>query len=254
MEAAKEILIDVQNVSKKFCKSLKLNMLYGTLDILKLNKKKNLKTLRKKEFWALKDISFKLHRGDALGIVGLNGAGKTTLIRLLMGSFPVTSGNIYKKGLITTIFERSIAFQRYYSGIENIKVKCALFGMSRKETNSKLKEIIEFAELQEFADAPFGSYSAGMRSRSNFAVAIAANPDVLIIDEGLAVGDILFRQKCLNKAKEMSKDCGIILISHNMEQYRELVNRMIVMEHGRIIMDTNDVEKAITFIQTKKQE
>ncbi len=249
-----ELLVEVKGVYKKFCKSLRMNMWYGFIDMFSSDGDNVLPKLRKDEFWALQDMNIKLHRGEVIGLVGLNGAGKTSLIRLLIGTYPVTCGNISINGKITTIFEKSRAFEKFYSGVENIRVKCALFGMRKKEINKKLDEILDFAEIRDFAHSPFGTYSAGMRARVNFAIAIVANPDILIIDEGLAVGDVKFRQKCLKKVAEMSKNCGVIMISHNMEQFENLADRMIIMQKGRIAENTADIKRAIQIVVDKKNE
>ena len=247
-------IVEIKNVHKKFCTDLKLNMFYGLQDIFKWRKSNKRPKLRKKEFWALQDINLSISRGEVVGILGMNGAGKTTLIRSIIGAYMVSHGQIKVCGRITTVFERTRAFQRYYSGIENIRVKCALFGMSKEEIDEKLPHILSFAEVTEFAEAPFGSYSAGMRARINFAISVLANPDLLIIDEGLAVSDVKFRQKSMRTIKEIRKDMGVLLVSHNMEQFHELANRIVVMEHGRIVLETTDVDKAIAFAMLKKKK
>lgn len=238
-------ILEVNEVYKKFCISLKLNMIYGLQDVFGFNQKKNNSELRKKEFWALQDINLKIFRGEVVGILGMNGAGKTTLIRNIMGSFPITSGNINVNGRITTVFERNRAFQKFYSGEENIRVKCTLFGMTKTEIDKELPQIIEFAGVKKFKDAPFGSYSAGMKARINFSIALIAKPDLLILDEGLAVGDVLYRAKCMEKIKEKKAEMGTLLISHNLEQFEELATRLIIMKEGRIVGETDDIQYGI---------
>lgn len=245
-------IVEVKNVYKKFCISLKLNMLYGLHDIFKFHHSNKLPALRRNEFWALQGINMSIKRGEVVGVLGMNGAGKTTLIRTIMGTFPVSYGSIAINGRVTTVFERTRAFQKFYSGVENIKVKCALFGMTKNEIEEQVPKILDFAEVKNFADAPFGSYSAGMRARINFAIAICSKPDLLIIDEGLAVSDISFREKCMNKLKEISPKVGIMLVSHNMEQFEELANRLIIMEKGRIVGETNDVAYGIKQVINQK--
>lgn len=240
-------IVEIENVYKKFCTDLKLNMFYGLQDIFKFGASRRLPKLRKKEFWALQDINLSISKGEVVGILGMNGAGKTTLIRSIIGAYPVSYGRIKVRGRITTVFERTRAFQRYYSGEENIRVKCALFGMSKAEIEEKMPKILKFAEVEAFAQAPFGSYSAGMRARINFAISVLANPDLLIIDEGLAVSDVKFREKSMNTLKEIRKDMGVLLVSHNMEQFMELATRIIVMEKGKVVMETTDIPKAIKY-------
>jgi lipopolysaccharide transport system ATP-binding protein len=247
-----EPIIEVTGVYKKFCTSLKLNMLYGLYDIFHFTGSDKLPPLRKKEFWALQDINLNIKRGEVVGIIGMNGAGKTTLIRMIMGAFPVSHGQINVNGRISTVFERSRAFQRFYSGIENIRVKCALFGMKSKEVEECLPAILEFSGIENFADAPFGSYSAGMRTRVNFAVSIFSNPDLLIIDEGLAVSDVQFRRQCIDVIKARKEQMGVLLISHNMEQFEEMATRLIVMEKGRITCETDDIAYGIKLATSKR--
>lgn len=228
-------------------------MFYGLQDIFRFRRVTKLPPLRKDEFWALQDINLKVHKGEVVGILGLNGAGKTTLIRTIMGAFPVTFGEINVFGRITTVFERTRAFQRYYSGAENIRVKCALFGMGKKEIEEKLPKILDFAGIREFGDAPFGSYSAGMRARVNFTISIFANPNLLIIDEGLAVSDVHFRKQCIDTLKEIKKEMGILLISHNLEQFEQLATRLVVMEKGKIVLETSNIQEGIKYVVDSKR-
>jgi len=238
-------IIEVKGVYKKFCTNLRLNMLYGLYDIFKLRESQDIPQLRRNEFWALQDINMQIKRGEVVGILGMNGAGKTTLIRTIMGAFPASAGEISVNGRITTVFERTRAFQKFYSGTENIRVKCGLFGMSAEEIDDKVDKILAFAEVERFADAPFGSYSAGMRARINFGISVLANPDLLIIDEGLAVSDVHFRKKSMNYLKEIKSNIGTLLISHNMEQFEQLATRLILMEKGKIIGETDDIAYGI---------
>ena len=240
-------LLEVKKVYKKFCKTLKRSMIYGFADMFTHRHDNAPLMLRKGEFWVLKNVSFTLKRGEILGILGLNGAGKTTLIRLITGSYPVSQGEIKVSGRISTVFEKSLAFNKLYSGIENIKVKCALFGMTKNEIRKKLDYILDFAGIRDFKDAPFGTYSAGMRARVNFAVALAADPDIMIIDEGLAVSDLRFRRKCYNEIIKISKNKGIILVSHNMELIKELTNRVIVIDKGELIYETDKIKDGIEY-------
>jgi lipopolysaccharide transport system ATP-binding protein len=250
----KDLILEVDGVYKKFCTNLKLNMFYGLQDIFKFEQSHRLPPLRKKEFWALQDINLSIKRGEVVGVLGMNGAGKTTLIRTIMGAFPPSAGTIKLNGRITTVFERTRAFQRFYSGIENIRVKCALFGMSSSEIDERMEEILEFAGIGKFAEAPFGSYSAGMRARINFAIAIFARPDLLIIDEGLAVSDVHFRKKCMDILADIKNESGIMLVSHNMEQFEELATRLVIMENGQIVGETNDIAYGIKQVMNKKNQ
>lgn len=247
-------VVEIKHVSKKFCSDLKLNLLYGLQDIFRIRRVKKLPKLRRHEFWALSDINLSISKGEIVGILGMNGAGKTTLIRTIIGAYPVSFGEIYVRGRITTVFERTRAFQRYYSGEQNIKVKCALFGMSKLEIEEKLPQILEFAEVTEFAEAPFGTYSAGMRARINFAISMMANPDLLIIDEGLAVSDVRFRKKCMKALKKVKENTAILLVSHNLEQFTELADRLVVMEKGKVVLETRNIQEGIDFALRNKPQ
>lgn len=240
-----DTILEVNEVYKKFCLNLRLNMVYGIQDVFSKKNKKTIPSLRKQEFWALQDVNLKIKRGEVVGIIGMNGAGKTTLIRTIMGSFPVSYGNIQINGRITTAFERNTAFQPFYSGEENVRVKCTLFGMDEKEIDKRLPDIIDFAEINKFKDAPFGSFSSGMKARINFSIALCANPDLLIVDEGLAVSDVHFREKCMTTIDGMKNKMATILISHDIEQYQKLATRLIIMDKGRIIGETTDIENGI---------
>ncbi len=242
----KDVIIEVDRVYKKFCTNLKLNMLYGLQDIFKFQRAHYAPPpLKRSEFWALEDVSLEIQRGEVVGILGMNGAGKTTLIRTIMGSFPPSSGSIKVNGRITTVFERTRAFQKFYTGEENIRVKCALFGMSPKEIEDTIQDILDFAGIGKFSEAPFGSYSAGMRARVNFAISIFAKPDLLIIDEGLAVSDVHFRRKCMETLAKIKQQSGILLVSHNLEQFEELATRLLLMENGKLVGETEDIAYGI---------
>jgi lipopolysaccharide transport system ATP-binding protein len=249
-----EVLVSVENVYKKFSKNIKKSVLYGTLDVLKnlLNIRERNTELRKKEFWALHDLSFQLHRGQILGILGLNGAGKTTLVRLISGIYPIDKGRISVNGRLVTLFAAvNAGMHPLFSGKENIFIRGTMFGMSKKEISSKLDEIIAFSELESFIDAPLGTYSSGMRARLSFSIAVASESDILILDEALAVGDISFRKKCFQKLHEISKEKGIISIAHNIDQIANLSTDILVLDAGKKIFETPDVSEGIDFYLRK---
>ncbi len=245
-------IIEVNGVYKKFCKNLKRSMMYGLQDIFHVNHPDRIPKLRKEEFWALQDINLSVSRGEAVGVIGMNGAGKTTMIRTIMGTFPVTHGEININGRMTTVFERARAFQKFYTGEENLRIKGSLFGMTRAEVDERLPAMLDFAGITDFASAPFGTFSAGMRSRLSFALALFADPDLLVIDEGLAVSDVHFRRKCMDAIKERKENMGILLISHNMEQFEELATRLVIMDQGRIVAETDDIAYGIKQVMDKK--
>lgn len=197
------------------------------------------------ELWALKDISFKLKRGEAIGIIGPNGAGKSTILKILAGVTSPTKGQISINGRIAAMIELSAGFHGELTGRENIYLNGSVMGMTKKEISAKFDNIVEFSELSPFIDTPFKRYSSGMKARLGFAVAIHTEPDILIIDEVLSVGDFSFQNKCLKKMEEyIGKGVSIIFVSHNMNAIRSLCSRTIVLRKGNIIADDN-TEKAL---------
>ena len=208
-----ETLIKVENVSKKFCRSLKRSLWYGMKDLgneLTGRRHGGNSELRPEEFWAVKDINFVLKRGECLGLIGRNGAGKTTLLRMLNGLIRPDSGRIEMRGSVGAMIAIGAGMKGILTGRENAYSMAALRGMTRKQAANKIDEIIEFAEIDDAIDAPMQSYSTGMRVRLNFAVASTLDPDVLLLDEVLAVGDTSFRNKCYHRIAEFPQSsCNI---------------------------------------------
>jgi lipopolysaccharide transport system ATP-binding protein len=202
-------------------------------------------SLRKDEFWACKDISFSLSRGECLGLIGHNGAGKTTLLRMLNGLVKPDHGSIEIRGRVGALIALGAGFNPVLTGRENIYVNGAVLGLSKREIDQKIDEIIAFSELEEFIDAPVQSYSSGMAMRLGFAIASTLEPDVLLLDEVLAVGDVAFAIKCLNRVRELVSNSAVILVSHQMTSISNFCNRVILMEHGQMVMDTTDLGAAI---------
>lgn len=241
-----EVLVKVEGLSKKFCKDLKTGLWYGVKDLLSgVRGSGKSDDLRPKEFWAVKDINFELRRGECLGLIGHNGAGKSTLLKILNGLINPDAGKVTMKGRVGALIELGAGFNPILSGRENIYNNGAILGFSRKEINQKLEAIIAFAELEEFIDMPVQHYSSGMKVRLGFAVAAEMEPDVLIIDEVLAVGDIGFRAKCLNRIGELLPNCVTIFVSHSMPQVARVASKVIHMDKGISILDTNDVSEGI---------
>jgi lipopolysaccharide transport system ATP-binding protein len=233
-----EILIKAEGLSKKFCRSLKRGMVYGTTDSFKsmLGIKTNLEVLRKGEFWAINNISFELKRGETLGIIGMNGSGKSTLLRLLNGIFPPDCGRISVNGKIGALIAVGAGFHPHMTGRENIYLNGTILGMGREEIAQKFESIVDFAEIGDFLNAPVSTYSSGMTVRLGFSIAIHCEPDILLVDEILSVGDLSFRNKSLRRMDEFrQKAKGIIFISHNLEQVRVLCDRVLVMDKGQFI-------------------
>jgi lipopolysaccharide transport system ATP-binding protein len=188
---AEEIIVSVENISKKFCRDLKKSLWYGVRDIVAeaLVSKKARAELRKQEFWAVTNSSFELRRGETLGLIGPNGAGKTTLLKMINGLLKPDNGKITVRGRVGALIQLGAGFHPLLTGRENIYISGAILGMSKREIDRKLDDIIEFSGIEEFIDAPVRNYSSGMFVRLGFSVAVHVDPDLLLIDEVLAVGD-----------------------------------------------------------------
>jgi ABC-2 type transport system ATP-binding protein len=198
------------------------------------------------EFWALKDITFSLEKGDRLGILGLNGAGKSTLLKVIAGVLKATEGDISIKGRIVPLLELGAGFDKQYTGAENIYLYGSVLGYSREFLEEKYDEIVEFSGLGDFIDVPIKNYSSGMKSRLGFSIATIVEPDILILDEVLSVGDAKFRRKSEKKIMGMfDKGVTVLFVSHSLEQVQRLCNKAILLEKGRIIAqgDIDSVSK-----------
>lgn len=242
-----EIVIQVENLYKKFCRSLKRSMLYGSLDITRsmVSIPYNRGKLRSKEFWALKNINLELRRGESLGIIGINGSGKSTLLRLITGIYPPDKGKITVRGRLGSLIAVGAGFHPHMTGKENIYLNGTILGMSKKEINTKLDEIVDFADIGEFLDAPVSTYSSGMYVRLGFAIAINSDPDIMLVDEVLSVGDLSFQNKCLRKIYDMKRNQkSIMFVSHAMDSVRLVCDRIILLDHGEIIY-AGDTDEAI---------
>lgn len=232
-----DTLINVEGVSKKFCRSLKRSLWYGLRDLgteLRGGSHGG-NQLRKGEFWAVRDVDFQLQRGECLGLVGRNGAGKTTLLRMLNGLIRPDTGRIEMRGAVGAMIALGAGMKGVLTGRENAYSMAALRGMSKKEADRKIDEIIEFAEIDDAIDSPMQSYSSGMRVRLNFAVASSLDPDILLLDEVLAVGDAAFRNKCYQRIAELRRNAAVIFVSHNMEQIARTSNRALVLDRGQVV-------------------
>jgi lipopolysaccharide transport system ATP-binding protein len=199
------------------------------------------------EFWALKDINFEINKGDKVGIIGRNGAGKSTLLKILSRIVAPTTGRIEYEGRVASLLEVGTGFHPELSGRENIYLNGSILGMTKAEITSKFDEIVAFSEVENFIDTPVKRYSSGMYVRLAFAVAAHLEPEILIVDEVLAVGDAAFQKKCLGKMNEISSKDGktILFVSHNMAAIQNLCNKSFVLKKGKIDFPINDTHLAI---------
>lgn len=250
-----DTVIKIDNLKKKY----KLGLIGGgtlTADLqswwAKVRKKEdpNLKigeeAATKKEFWALNGINLEVKKGETLGIIGANGAGKSTLLKILSRVTAPTDGEVKINGRISSMLEVGTGFHGELTGRENIYLNGAILGMSRKEVDAKIEDIIEFSECRKFIDTPVKRYSSGMYVKLAFAVAAHLDSEILVMDEVLAVGDMKFQEKCLGKMGDVADKEGrtVLYVSHNMSTIQQLCSRCIVLDKGRVIYD-GDVEEAI---------
>jgi lipopolysaccharide transport system ATP-binding protein len=231
-----EILVKVDDVSKKFCRSLRRSLWYGIQDLGAelAGGSRAPDRLRADEFWALRDVSFELKRGESLGVIGRNGAGKTTLLKMLGGLIKPDHGRIEMRGRIGALIALGAGFNPILTGRENIYVNGLVLGLTKREIDAKLDDIIAFAEIGEFIDAPVQSYSSGMQVRLGFAVTTALETDVLILDEILAVGDGAFKYKCYRRIDEVRRKSAVIFVSHDMPSVARICTNTLVLAHGTV--------------------
>ena len=257
-----EIMLKIDNVSKKY----KLGQIGGTTLRDELQRKRA--KLRNEEdptkpigyreykdgdeFLALDGVSFEVKKGERVGIIGHNGAGKSTLLKLISRVTAPTEGTISLNGRVASMLEVGTGFHPELTGRENIYMNGAILGMTKKEIDSKIEDIIEFSECRQFIDTPVKRYSSGMYVKLAFSVAAHLDSEIMIMDEVLAVGDMAFQKKCLDKMNDVSRQYGrtILYVSHNMNTIRELCDRVIVLNHGKIIFN-GQVEKGIMFYYNK---
>lgn len=237
----KDVAISVKNVTMSF------NLNKEKVDNLKEYAIKLLThKLEYKKFHALKDVSFEVKKGEHLAILGFNGAGKSTLLKTIVGVYKPTLGTVERCGVIAPLLELGAGFDPNYTGKENIYLYGAILGYSREYIDSKYKEIVDFSELGHFINVPLKNYSSGMKARLGFSIATAVEPDVLILDEVLSVGDAKFRAKSLDKVQSMF-DSGVtvLFVSHNISQVKQICDKAILLNHGEIIAngDVNDVSE-----------
>lgn len=232
------LAIQVEGVSKKYTKSLKRSMLYGLADIGRnaLGLSTHSDKLRPNEFWALDAISFEVARGESMGLIGPNGSGKTTILKMLNGIFWPDKGRISIRGRVGALIAVGAGFHPLLTGRENIFVNGAILGMGKREIEKKFDSIVSFADIGDFLDAPVKHYSSGMFVRLGFAVAVHCDPEVLLVDEVLAVGDLNFQQKCFDKIGELiGRGVSIVLVSHDMITVQKVCTKALLLHKGSLV-------------------
>ena len=248
--AKNDVALRVNDVSICFNLSKEKVDNFKELFIKKLKGEK----LRFNEFWALKDVSFELKKGERLGILGLNGAGKSTLLKVIAGVYKPTKGSVQRYGHMAPMIELGAGFDPNYTGRENIFLYGSVLGFSRSFLEEKYEEILEFSELGDFIDVPIKNYSSGMKSRLGFSIATVVEPEILILDEVLSVGDAKFRKKCEKKMQKMfDHGVTVLFVSHSLAQVKRLCNKAILLEHGQLIA-YGDIDEVADIYEKKLDE
>ncbi len=259
-----DVLVHADRISKKFCKSLRKSLWYGIKDIayefnplsryqwseryhhsVGTESHDVCRPLREGEFWAIKNASISVRRGECLGLIGKNGAGKTTLLKILTGLIKPESGVAILKGRVGALISLGAGFNPVLTGRENIYVNSSILGLSKAETDRKIEDIISFAELREFIDSPVMNYSSGMQLRLGFAIATSFVPDILILDEVFAVGDVAFGFKCWKRISEIKKSCAVVLVSHSNTNLSRLCTHGAIIDGG-VLGDKLPIEDALS--------
>lgn len=232
-----EVVVNVKNISKCFYIYEKPSDRLKQFIIPKINTLFNLKSKKYfREFWALKDISFDIKQGETIGIIGRNGSGKSTLLQIICGTLTPTDGAVKTSGRIAALLELGSGFNLEFTGRENVYLNASLFGLHKRDIDLKFNDILEFADIGEFIDQPVKTYSSGMLVRLAFAVVVNVDPDILIVDEALAVGDLAFQRKCIRWMEDFAKNQGILLfVSHSPEQVRRLCSKAVYLHQGIVV-------------------
>lgn len=226
-------MIKLEHVSMKFNLGIEKNFSIKEAFIAFFDRKRKPK---KTDFWALKDVSFSVKKGEVVGLIGSNGAGKSTLLKVVSGVMKPTEGKVTVNGVISPMIELGAGFDPELTARENIYLNGSILGYSKEFLDDKFDDIVEFSELRDFLDVPIRNFSSGMVAKLAFSIATIVNPEILIVDEILSVGDIKFQEKSKNKMLEMIKGGTTVLyVSHSLESIRELCNRVVWLEHGQVV-------------------
>jgi lipopolysaccharide transport system ATP-binding protein len=254
--AKSETVLRVERVSKRFVRGERHDSVRDLIPafLSRLTGRKQTR-LHDKEFWALSDVSFELKRGDAYGIIGSNGAGKSTILKLITGIMEPTTGHISVNGRLSALIEVGAGFHPDLTGRENIYLNGAILGMKRSEIVRKFEAIVEFSGLEDFIDTPVKRYSTGMYARLGFSVAAHVDPDILIVDEVLSVGDVVFQNRCLERMHTILRSGATVLfVSHNLRAIAELCPKSILLEHGKIVAHGPSQEVMTTYLERSGQQ
>lgn len=237
-------MIKIENVSMKFNLGIDKDFSVKQAFVNIFSGKAKKKNKKDNEFWALKNVSFTVGKGEVVGLIGSNGAGKSTLLKVVSGVMKPTSGKIKVAGVISPMIELGAGFDGNLTAKENIYLNGAILGYSKKFLDSKFDEIVEFSELKDFLDVPVKNFSSGMTAKLAFSIATIVNPEILIVDEILSVGDIKFQEKSKTKMMEMIKGGTTVLyVSHSLQSIKDLCTKVVWLEHGKIIKigDTKEI-------------
>jgi lipopolysaccharide transport system ATP-binding protein len=232
---AMDPVIQIEQLRKKFCGNLRKSLWYGMQDIGSeiFGLKRQSHALRKEEFWALKDISFSIRQGESVGLIGSNGAGKSTLLRVISGLIKPDQGSVKVKGRVAPLIALGAGFNPVLTGRENIFVNMSILGLTPEQIKSRFDEVVEFSGLEHALDMPVQTYSSGMAARLGFSCAIFTTPDILLIDEVLAVGDLKFRARCYRKLAELKKsETTFIMVSHNPQSILSICDVGMYLKKG----------------------
>jgi len=251
-----ESMVEVEGVSKKFCRRLRHSLVYGMKDFARemTGRSHQGNVLRPNEFWAVRDLSFSVRRGETLALVGRNGAGKSTTLKMLNGLLRPDLGRITVKGRGQAMLELGAGFSPVLSARENVYINAAMLGMPRADIDKALPEIMEFAGLEDVLETPLQNFSSGMKARLAFAVATQLDPDVLLLDEVLAVGDLAFQEKCMRRMEAFRRrNKAVIFITHNLYQVESMCTSAVWLEEGQVVTYGRSIDVVREYLDTQER-
>src|SRR4051812_40163502 len=253
--SARDVVVAMRGASRKFCRDLRRAVRYALADAARdlFTRRPHDATLRPDEFWALRDVSFEVRRGESVGVMGLNGAGKSTLLKLVLGTLRLTEGETIVRGHAAALSEHGLGFDPVLSGRENAYMAAAVLGIDRRRIDAAFGSIAEFSGLGAFMDAPVRAYSSGMRARLGFAVAMHLEPNILLVDEVLAVGDVGFQRQCIDHTRRYLDAGGsLLLVSHNPHIVQYMCDRCLVLDRGTLVFDGDVVGGVAKYLEATR--